>query len=273
MAEELDRWNRERQNAERRAVDEAREDFASREPLPAILIAWSEHWHRGVVGVAAGRLARDFNRPVILLALDGMTATGSGRSIDGIHLHDFLSPWRDELERFGGHAQAIGMSVAEQHLVKLRTAWEKAAESWQDKVAVRRFEYELELEPRQISPDLMEQLGRFEPHGQGNPSPLIRFRGPLRLPWAPRVFGKGHLSAVATAADGVRIRLLGWGWEERAAALDGEFEALGFLENDRFRGTVVRLVDCRSCPLDKNDATTAHVPAADGAEGRSGRQT
>jgi single-stranded-DNA-specific exonuclease len=265
LAEELDRFNRERQSEERRVVDEARQDFDGRQPLPAILVAWSEGWHRGVVGVAAGRLARDFNRPVILLAAAGGTATGSGRSIDGIHLHDFLSGWHDDLERFGGHSQAIGMTVETRRLEELRSAWEHAAHAWEDRVAVRRFEYELELEPRQVSAELLEQLARFEPHGQGNPRPLIRFRGPLLLPWKARTFGKGHLSAVAAGPDGVRIRLLGWGWEQRSAALEGEFEALGFLENDRFRGTVLRLVDCRGYRLDDEPSPLSEPAAARGA--------
>ncbi len=247
LAEDLDRWNRQRQKQEQGVAEEAREAFAGRSSLPPILVAWSEGWHRGVVGIAAGRLAREFNRPTILLAVDGDVATGSGRSIKDIHLYDFLGRWRERLTRFGGHSQAIGMTAETNRLEALRDDWESAAEEWSDRVAVRRYEYELELEPGQLSPARLDQLARFEPHGQGNPQPLIRFRGPLRLPWKPKTFGRGHLSAAAVGPDGVRIRLLGWGWEERSAALEGEFEVLGFLEKDRFRGTVLRLVDCRPC--------------------------
>ena len=257
LAEDLDRWNRERQLQERRVAEEAQAVFAERRPTPPILVAWSAEWHRGVVGVAAGRLAREFNRPTVLLAVDEGLATGSGRSIDGIHLHDFLSDWRDELCRFGGHSQAIGLTAESERLEELRMAWEGAADAWQERVAVRRFEYELELEPRHLSVDVLGQLARLEPYGQGNPQPLIRFRGPLHLPWKARTFGRGHLSAEAIGPDGGRIRLLGWGWEERSAELDGEFEVLGFLEQDRYRGTVLRLVDSRPCRAEQQ------VPTAD----------
>ncbi len=267
LAEDLDRWNRQRQKEEQRVAEEARAAFAGKPSLPPILVAWSTDWHRGVVGVAAGRLAREFNRPAILLAVDGDVATGSGRSIEDIHLHDFLSGWREQLTRFGGHSQAIGMTVEMRRLEELRDSWESAAQVWSDRVAVRRFEYELELEPGQLSPARLDQLARFEPHGQGNRQPLIRFRGPLHLPWKPRTFGRGHLSAEATGPDGVRIRLLGWGWEERSAALDGEFEVLGFLEKDRYRGTVLRLVDSRRYPPAESEsrpvaAGTASAPEA-----------
>ncbi len=269
LADDLDRWNRQRQTEEQRVADEARAAFAGEPSLPPILVAWSKDWHRGVVGVAAGRLAREFNRPTILLAVDGDVATGSGRSIEDIHLHDFLHGWRDELTRFGGHAQAIGMTVETRRLEDLRAAWESAAQVWSDRVAVRRFEYELELEPGQLSPERLEQLARFEPHGQGNPQPLIRFRGPLRLPWKPKTFGRGHLSAEATGPDGVRIRLLGWGWEKRSAALDGEFELLGFLEKDPYRGIVLRLVDSRPyLPAELTTAAGAATGTASAPEAR-----
>ncbi len=258
LAEDLDRWNRERQKKERRVAEQARAIFAERQPLPPILVAWSAEWHRGVVGVAAGRLAREFNRPTILLAVEDGLATGSGRSIDGIHLHDFLSGWREELCRFGGHSQAIGLTAEIERLEELRSAWESAAEVWEERVAVRRFEYELELEPRHLSAEVLGQLARLEPYGQGNPQPLVRFRGPLHLPWKVRIFGQGHLSAEAMGPDGGRIRLLGWGWEQRSAELDGEFEVLGFLEQDRYRGTVLRLVDSRPyAPAEPQMSTAA----------------
>ncbi len=247
LAADLDRWNRLRQEQERRVTDEALAAFSNKPSLPPILIAWNVNWHRGVVGVASGRLARELNRPTILLAAEGETATGSGRSIKGIHLHDFLETWRSELVRFGGHSQAVGMTVETRRLEDLRESWEQAAEVWSDRVAVRSFEYELELEPGDVSAERLRELARFEPHGQGNPRPLIRFRGPLSLPWKARTFGRGHLSAEATGPGGDRIRLLGWGWEKRSASLEGKFEVLGFLERDRYRGTVLRLVDSRPC--------------------------
>ena len=110
LAAELDGWNRERQTAESRVVEEARRSFRANAPqLPPILVGWSAEWHKGVVGVAAGRLAKDFHRPVVLLAVEGELATGSGRSVPDLELHGFLAAWKERMERFGGHAQAIGL--------------------------------------------------------------------------------------------------------------------------------------------------------------------
>lgn len=246
LAAQLDGWNRERQTVERRATEEAREMFLKLDSLPPMLVAWSASWHRGVVGIAAGRLAREFHRPVLLLAVEGDTATGSGRSVKCVHLHDFLAVDRERLERFGGHAQAVGLTVKSSRLEELRGCWEERAGAFVEKVAVRTHEYELEFEIQHLNAQLMQGFDALQPFGQANPAPLLRVCGPLRLLQPVRCFGHGHLSATARGAQNGRIRLLGWGWQNRASDLDGEFEILGYLEHDRYTGgNVMRLVDCR----------------------------
>jgi single-stranded-DNA-specific exonuclease len=245
LALELDGWNRERQGEESRVVEEARRIFAERSPLPPILVAWSPNWHKGVVGVAAGRVAKDLHRPTILLAVEGDLATGSGRSVPGLELHGFLEGWKERLERFGGHSQAIGLTARVDRMEELRREWEEAGEKWPEAVLAHKLEYELQLPPRQITNRLLAQLGDLEPFGQGNPRPLIRV-GPLQLEGTPRLFGNGHLSARARGEDGAPVDLLGWRWQERAATLRGQFEVLACIEADTYKGgPVLRLVDSR----------------------------
>ncbi len=245
LALELDGWNRERQATENRVVEEARRGFAGRSPLPPILVAWSESWHKGVVGVAAGRIAKEFHRPAVLLSVEGESATGSGRSVPGLELHAFLAAWKDRLRRFGGHAQAVGLTVDRERLEELRGEWEEAGAAWPAELLAHRIEYELELPPREVTNGLLAQLAALEPFGQGNPRPLVR-TGPLRLQGEPRPFGNGHLSARARGEDGAAVDLVGWRWGERAGSLRGPFEVLASVENDTYRGgPVLRLVDSR----------------------------
>jgi single-stranded-DNA-specific exonuclease len=246
LADQLDRHNRERQAEETRVVEEARSHFAARSPLPAIVVAWREGWHKGVVGIAAGRIARELNRPAVLLSLEGETATGSGRSVPGIALHGFLARWEGRLTRFGGHAQAVGLTVEADRLPKLLREWEEAAGAeWPAELLTRRYEYELEVAPAEAGEELLAELARLEPHGQGNAQPLLRV-GPLTLTGSPRAFGKGHLEAMARGDDGGSVALLGWRWGERKDELAGRFEVLAHLEEDRYRRRpVLRLIDCR----------------------------
>lgn len=262
LAADLDSWNRERQSWERQVAEEAREMFAALDPMPAILVGWKEGWHRGVVGIAAGRLAREFNRPVVLLAQEDQdgkpVATGSGRSIKGLHLFDFLSRWRDRLSRFGGHSQAIGLTAEVDGLAALSQEWQRTAEEeWRERVDTRFYEYELEMELGLLSQDVLDSLQRLEPFGQSNPRPMLRIPGPLRLARSPRPFGRDHLEVELTAPDRGRITAVGWGWQKRSHDLRGDIEVLGFLELDRYRGRMIlRLLDCR--PWTGRQDTTDH---------------
>jgi single-stranded-DNA-specific exonuclease len=255
LANELDGWNRERQAAETRVVEEALRQLADRaagSPLPPILVGWSESWHKGVVGVAAGRVAKELHRPTVLLGIEGEKATGSGRSVPGIELHAFLSGWQGRLDRFGGHAQAVGLTVRAERLEELRREWEEAGAAWPEELLARRIEYELALPPREVSTELLGHLAALEPFGQGNPRPLLR-TGPLRLEGEPRAFGNGHLSAFARGEDGAAVNLVGWRWGDRAGSLRGRFEVLAAAEEDSYRGgPVLRLVDSRPAPSGVN---------------------
>lgn len=245
LAAELDGWNRERQAAETRVVEEALRIFNARSPLPPVLVAWSESWHKGVVGVAAGRVAKDLHRPTVLLAVEGETATGSGRSVPGIELHGFLHSWKERMERFGGHAQAVGLTARTERLEELRREWEEAGGAWPEELLARRIEYELHLPPAAVSPDLLAHLAALEPFGQGNSRPVLR-TGPLRVEGEPRAFGNGHLSGRARGEDGAAVNFVGWRWGERAGSLRGRFEVLACVEDDTYRGgPVLRLVDSR----------------------------
>jgi single-stranded-DNA-specific exonuclease len=258
LARRLDQWNRERQDEESAVVDAAREALRVRrgawnlegnlDAEPRIAVAWSEGWHRGVVGIAAGRIARELHRPTLLLAVEGDQAVGSGRSIPGVELHGFLDRWSGDMVRFGGHAQAVGLTVEPSRLEGLREAWEASSLEWDDELFVRHHEYELAVAPGEVTDALVDELLHLEPHGQGNPRPLLRV-GPLRLVGTPRIFGKRerrHLGGEAEGEDGSRVKLLGWGWAERAPALARPFEVLAHLERDRYDGRpVLRLVDSR----------------------------
>jgi single-stranded-DNA-specific exonuclease len=243
LAAALGQRNRERQAEEARVVLEARELLLAQTPLPPIGVAWAAGWHRGVVGIAAGRLARELARPVVLLALDDDQAVGSGRSIPGIHLHGFLSRWQERLARFGGHAQAIGLTVTAELLPSLAEEWRAAAAEWQGEVGTIRHEYELSLGPQEVTAAFLAALAPLAPHGQGNPQPLLRV-GPLALQGPPRLFGNGHLGGRVRGNS--TVQLLGWGWAARSGELAGSFEVLAYLEPDRRDGTpTLRLVDCR----------------------------
>ena len=75
------------------------------------ILLWSNHWHPGVIGIVASRLVERYQRPTVLVALQGERGRGSGRSLPGLDLNRLLASCSDLLETYGGHAIAAGLTV------------------------------------------------------------------------------------------------------------------------------------------------------------------
>jgi single-stranded-DNA-specific exonuclease len=245
ICRQLEELNHRRREEQQRIESEALETLSRCPGPPPVVVAWSDSWHQGVVGIAASRIARLVHRPTVLFAVRGETATGSGRGIPGFDLFAFLAEWRPEMERFGGHAQAVGLSVRASRLEELRAAWLRQAAQWSAEPSEPVHTYCSDVDPGELGAELVELLDTLAPWGEGNPQPLLRV-GPLRVQGPPRTFGKGHLRCRAEGPGGSRVSLLGWGWGGRQGKLQGDVDVLGYLERDRLTGgPVLRLVDSR----------------------------
>ncbi|MEO8277644.1 MAG: single-stranded-DNA-specific exonuclease RecJ [Thermoanaerobaculia bacterium] len=248
LARQLGEWNVERRALERKVLDDCAERFAS-QPLPGILVGWSENWHRGVVGIAAGRLAREFHRPAVLFAVENGVAVGSGRSVPGLDLHGFLERWQTSCERFGGHAQAVGMTVLAANLSGLAAEWKEAATRFPEHQLAETFEYDGDLPLAEVSAERIQELARLEPFGMGNPEPVFRF-SPCSVAGPPRTFGNGHLGfLVRSGAESLEV--VAWGWGARQSLFQpgagNRFEMLASLEHDNYRNRPrLRLIDART---------------------------
>ena len=110
VADELDLLNRERQDTETRILFAAEAARAEQEGAPAYVLA-GEGWHPGVIGIVASRLVERHHRPCLMIALDGGSGRGSGRSIQAFDLHAGLAACAEHLQRFGGHRAAAGFEI------------------------------------------------------------------------------------------------------------------------------------------------------------------
>jgi single-stranded-DNA-specific exonuclease len=247
LAAHLERRNGERQAIEARILGDARRALERRAELPPVVVLSSPEWHAGVVGVAAARLARELNRPTLLLAERDGLATGSGRSVAGLALHQLVAPFAARLERFGGHAQAVGLTIRLDHLPEVRADLEAAAAAWSERLAVREVSYDLELPLAAVTQELVAALAALGPFGAGNPEPVFRF-GPCVLRDDPRRFGNGHvrLELGDAGGRGEGRRAIWWRGGDGAERLrERRLELLAAVETDRFDGVRLRLLAVR----------------------------
>ena len=176
LAELVDGQNRERQEVERRIVDEAEEILAQDPETPhahALVVA-GQRWHPGVIGIVASRLVESYGRPALVLAVDGDEAVGSGRSIGPFNLFRALSRFKDYFTHFGGHSMAAGFSLPAANIPRFKRefmAYAKETLSETDLAPVLRVE--AILQPDEITLDLAEAVQSLAPFGLGNPQPLV----------------------------------------------------------------------------------------------------
>jgi single-stranded-DNA-specific exonuclease len=187
LATELDRLNRERRDVEATMQEQAfaeleaaaAEDTVTAAPADAYTVClYHPEWHQGVVGIVASRLKDRFHRPAIVFARGAAgELKGSGRSIAGFHLRDALDLVAKRepgvIARFGGHAFAAGLTIAEADLPRFAAAFEAVArEQLTPALLTRTLDSDGALGAGELTLDLAAELRRHV-WGQGFPPPVF----------------------------------------------------------------------------------------------------
>ena len=210
-AQQLDAFNRERQDIERQITEEA-EATIEREyaDWPGVVL-FGENWHPGVVGIVAGRVTRKYNRPCVVLGNEGDTAKGSGRSIDGVNLVEVLATCCDGLSSWGGHPMAVGIALPKAGLEAFRCGFAAAVRAHAGgDIEERELALSAWVPLEQIGPRLMDEIEDLRPFGQGNPEPVFGLRGVV-LRQRPEIFKEQHFRF--SFDDGNGRRLFGVAWK------------------------------------------------------------
>jgi single-stranded-DNA-specific exonuclease len=210
IAGELDRLNRERRSIESGMREQAFELAESIDTAATCTLSlFQPDWHQGVIGIVAGRVKDRLHRPVVAFARgDGGELKGSGRSIAGLHLRDALDLVSKRapglLHRFGGHAAAAGLTIAESALPQFSTLFEEVVRSLvSDADLARRIETDGPLAAGELSLDLARSL-EHGVWGQGFPAP--DFADSFRVA-RQKVVGERHLK-LQLERDGVRYEAI-----------------------------------------------------------------
>jgi len=236
LAQQLDGQNRERQvvqaRVEAEAMTAAREVLA-RGDVPALVLG-SEAWHPGVVGIVAGKLARRFQRPVIVVAFDAAgVGKGSGRSVEGVSLVAALDACRSALVKGGGHPMAAGLTIE-------RARFEEFVERFTAAVAVQleggggvrpRVWVDAEIPLCELDFELLDAYEKLEPCGEANREPVLLVRG-VAPSEEPRLLKEKHrrlslhqhgTSATAMWFDSASIPLPPPPWDALVTIQRGEW--------------------------------------------------
>lgn len=143
------------------------------------IILWDHSWHQGVLGIVASRIAGHTRRPTLLLAPEGEGLwRGSGRSIPGFDLHAALQPFKSMLVRFGGHEQAVGLTIQESEIAGFIEAFQAAITPHLGSPLPKPKPWviDAEVDPAELSYDRVATLAALEPTGPKNPAAVLGAR-------------------------------------------------------------------------------------------------
>jgi single-stranded-DNA-specific exonuclease len=213
LAEHLDTRNRERQEKQReifqRAIDEF-EGSSEKDSQRHVAVIAGEDWHRGVIGIAASKIAERINRPCVVISLDGEIGHGSARSIAAYHLFDGLNQCRDLLEKFGGHSHAAGLTIKRDRVPEFRTRLNShAASCLSEEDLVPALAIDAEVRATDVTMRLADELRALEPYGAGNPRPVFMTRK-LRILADPLVMKDEHLKMRVGGDDNRPLEAVWW---------------------------------------------------------------
>ncbi len=198
-ADYLNQQNKERQQLVddhlREAENQVRDHIDSQ-----VLVAYHDSWSSGVIGLVASRLVERYKRPTIVLAPEGGTIKGSVRSVEGVHAIELLDAASAQLERFGGHAKAAGLTLSgtvelfrdalEAYMLELGITLDELAKG-------NEWPCDGELNVPELSVELAKALESLAPFGIGFPAPLFEVVAGVRNVRRVGVEGK-HVSFFLT---------------------------------------------------------------------------
>ncbi len=178
ISKTIDQYNKDRKELDRQITEEANaiiEDHIQQIKEKRPIVIYNRKWHKGIIGIVASRIAELYFRPsVVLTYSDDGIVIGSSRSVRGFDIYSAIKSTRDLLETFGGHTNAVGLSLKEDNVDEFRRRLEEYVESHitQDQVTPQ-VDIDCELDFADINPEFLRYLRMFNPFGPDNQKPVF----------------------------------------------------------------------------------------------------
>lgn len=175
IADQIESFNSERQKVTQKVLEEATKLVDAKTlAKKKVVILYSPNWHEGILGIVAGRLAKQWQKAVFVVTDDHEGfLKGSARAVEGYHLFELLNECQDLIERFGGHALAAGITFAPENLQALE---DKMNELLQEVEVTSSLQVDLSLPLADLNVSFVEQLSILAPFGEGNRPPVIELK-------------------------------------------------------------------------------------------------
>jgi len=202
LAHELDLHNVERQRIEREAAEDI-EQMLYRHPellQEKAIVLSSSKWHPGIIAILSARIAKQYNRPTLIISIEQGVGKGSMRTIPEFPLLPVLKQSENLLINFGGHDYAAGLTIKEENIPVFRKKFIEAAEkALQERDVTSKIYLDAKVSFRELTFDFLESLNLLEPFGNENPPPILYCEA-VQV-WPPKLIGKLHMKLFLEGED------------------------------------------------------------------------
>ena len=208
LASELDQYNKERQLLEKDLLQKILNKTKNYSNDPVLILSGS-NWHEGVIGIVAARLKDKFNKPVIIISLDGDIGKASARSIIGFDIGAVIIAATHEniLLKGGGHKMAGGFSIKVENIEKFKDFVFKKFRSINiDLKSERPLLLDSIISPSAINLEFYNKVALLSPFGSGNPEPKFIIEDVKTI--NGKIVGEKHIKSVLIGSDGSTIKCI-----------------------------------------------------------------
>ena len=237
LTKRLNDYNTLRQEKERAIYEDAVNQIEKNKLYEncAIVVA-GENWHHGVIGIVSSKITDLYFKPSILLCYEDDLAKGSGRSIPGFDLHEALMKCQNTIDRFGGHAMAIGITIKRDKFEEFKKEFEKIAKEEKIDEIIPIINIDAKINLNEINKEIVESLKKLEPFGEGNKMPVFAFKN-LKID-SIRALSEGkHIKLILKEGNSI-INAIGFnlGYLVDEYKIGDKINVVGSLEINSFNG-------------------------------------
>ena len=238
LTQKLNDYNKERQDIEKNIFEEALNKINEEniEEKSAIVLG-GDNWHHGVIGIVASKITDMYFKPSILICFEDNKGKGSGRSIPGFDLHKALCETSQYLEKYGGHAMAVGLSLSKDKFEDFKKAFQEYADSKDINEIVPIINIDNLITEKELNLEAVRDLEKLEPFGEANKCPLIAYKN-LKID-SIRVLTDGkHMKLTLKTEKNNIITAMGFNMGDRAEEylIGDRVDIVGTLEINAFNG-------------------------------------
>ena len=228
IASELEQYNKERQMLEKDLLEKILDKITNYINDPVLILS-GKNWHEGVIGIVAARLKDKFNKPIIIISLNGDVGKASARSIVGFDIGSAIiaATQKKIILKGGGHKMAGGFSIKVHNIEKFKEfIFKKFNSINEDLKSVKPLFLDSVISPSAVNLEFYKKVELLSPFGSGNPEPRFLIENLQTI--NGKIVGEKHIKSLLAGKDGSTIKSIAFN------ATDNDLESYLLKKNNRF---------------------------------------